>query len=205
MVGFTDMKPATSPEGKPGMNLRPVAVGLPEDKVYFLWKKSLGQSSPTQLSPLEMSVTSDGSIIPKGSTTPISISFHSLAKGEAVVIALMTEDKSIIAYGKVIPYPIQARQGNSRIWVELMASTGGLFSVYGDGFEPNEELEITSNSAGEVAKFKLKVDGNGRFTNLLLPAVVGKESGVVTYTVVGKTGTLTVSFEWGPPALLPGP
>jgi hypothetical protein len=205
MVTFADMKQTTTPEGKPAINLRPVAVGLPEDKVYYLWKKSLGQSSPTQLSPHEMSVTSDGSIIPKGSMTPISISFHSLAKGEAIVIALMTEDKSVVAYGKVIPYPIIANQGNSRIWVELMASTGEFFTVYGAGFEPNEELEITSNSAGEVAKFKSKTDANGRFTNLLLPAVVSKESGLVTYTVVAKAVTLTVSFEWGPPALRLGP
>jgi hypothetical protein len=204
-VNFTDMKQATSPEGKLAINMRPVGVGLPEDKLYYLWSKSLGQSSPAQLSPLEMSITSGGLVVPKGSTTPISLTLHSFAKGEARVIALMTEDKSIIAYGKVILYPIEAKHDNSRIWVELMASTGDLFAVYGDGFEANEELEVTSNSAGEVVKSKSKADGNGRFTNVLLPAVVGKQSGLVTYTVVGKVGTLIVSFEWGPPALRPGP
>ena len=205
MIYFRDKKPVTCPEGKPGINIRPVAVGLPEDKVYYLWSKGLGQSSPAKLSPHEMSITSDGSIIPKGSTSPMSITFCSFAKGEARVIVLMTEDKSIIAYGKVMSYPIQAKHGNSRIWVELMTTTGDLFAIYGEGFEPNEELEITSDSEGEVAKYKSEADGNGRFINMLLPAVVGKESGVVTYTVVAKVGTLTVSFEWGPPALHPGP
>jgi hypothetical protein len=199
------MKQTTSPQGKPGMNLRPVAVGLSPNKVYYLWSKKLGQNSPTQLSPLEMNITSEGSIVPKGSTTPISLTFDSFAKGEARIIALMTEDKSIISYGKVVMYPIQAKQGNSRIWAELMSSSGELFAIYGEGFEPNEELNATSNSEGEVIKTTFKVDGNGRFTNALLPAVKGKQSGLVIYTVVGKAGNLTLSFEWGPPALQTGP
>ncbi len=117
----------------------------------------------------------------------------------------MTADESIIAYGKMILYPIEAKQGSSRIWVELGASTGDLFVIYGEGFEPNEELEATSTSDGEVLKGKNKADGKGQLITVLLPAVVGKQSGLVTYTIVGKAGTLTVSFEWGSPALRSGP
>jgi hypothetical protein len=204
-LNFVKAGTGTSPDGKPTVIYVPVAAGLPKDNSYYLWYKALRQSSPAQLSPLEISIGDKGYLIQSGKSTPLSISCYSFSKGEARVFALMTEDKSIIAYGKVILYPIQAQQSNSRIWVELMATTGTLFTVYGDGFEPNEELEVTSNSSGEVAKFKIIADVNGRFTNILLPAVVGQQSGSVTYTVIGKAGTLTVSFDWGPPALLPGP
>jgi hypothetical protein len=107
----------------------------------------------------------------------------------------MTDDKSIIAYGKVILYPIQDNQGGRRIWVELISTKGDSFVIYGEGFEPNEELTSTSNSEGEVIEYENKADSNGRFTTVLLPSVVGKESGTVTYTVSGKAGTLSVSFS----------
>jgi hypothetical protein len=205
MLNFVKVGEGTSPDGKPTIIFRPVAVGLSGDKVYYLWYKALRQSSPAQLTPLEMSIADGGYVIPNGRSTPMSISCYSFSKGEARVFALMTEDKSIIAYGKVILYPIQAKQDSRRIWVELAATTGNLFIIYGEGFEPNEELNVTSNSTGEVVEYKGNANDNGRFTNVLLPAVAGKQSGLVTYTVVGKAGTLTVSFEWGPPALLPGP
>jgi hypothetical protein len=205
MINFTDMKRGTDQEGTPIMYLRPVVVGLPENEIYFLWSKKLGQSLPIKLSLFEMSITSGGYVVPKGSTSPVSVIFDSFARGEAQIIALMNADQSIIAYGKVVMYPIQANQGNSRIWVELMSLSGNVFTIYGVGFEPNEELTVTSNSEGEKIESKFKVDEGGRFMNVLLPAVVGKESGQVTYTVAGKSGTLQVSFEWGPPAILPGP
>jgi hypothetical protein len=204
-LNFVKVGTGTSPDGKPTTIYLPIAVGLPNDKSYYLWYKALRQNSPAQLSPLEMSIGEKGYVIPSGKINPMSISCYSFSKGEARVFALMTADKSIIAYGKVILYPIQAQQSKSRIWVELLSTTGTLFAVYGDGFQPNEELQVTSNSTGEIAKFKIIVDVDGKFTNMLLPAVVGKQSGSVTYTVVGIAGTLIVSFDWGPPALLPGP
>jgi hypothetical protein len=204
-LSFVKAGTGTSPDGNPTVIYAPVATGLPKDKSYYFWYKALRQNSPAQLSPLEMNVNDKGYVIPAGQSSPISISCYSFSKGEARVFALMTTDKSIIAYGKVTLYPIQAQQSNIRIWVELLSSTGTIFAVYGDGFGPKEELEETSNSEGEVIKYKIITDENGRFTNMLLPAITGKQSGFVIYTVAGKTGTLTVSFDWGPPALLPGP
>ncbi len=205
MITFTDMKPTTSPQGKPGINVRPVAVGLSSDRSYYLWSRKLGQNVPTQLSPLEMNVTSDGSLVSKGSMAPITLTFDSFAKGEARVLALMTEDKSTITYGKLVMFPIQDKEGNSRVWAELLSPNGELFAVYGDGFEPNEELNAKSNSEGEVINTAFKADGLGRFTSAVLPAVKGKQSGTVIYTVVGKASTLELAFEWGLPALQPGP
>jgi len=40
---------------------------------------------------------------------------------------------------------------------------------------------------------------------LMFPAVVGKQSGLATYNVVGKSGEVKVSYQWGPPALRLGP
>lgn len=203
-VNFVKVGEGTSPEGKPTINFSLAGVGLSKDKVYYLWSKGLRQSAPTQY-PLEMSIGDGGYVVPKGSSAPMSLGLHSYAKGEALTVALMTADKSIIAFGKVILYPIEAKQGSRRIWVELIGATGNSFVIYGEGFEPNEELETTSASDGEVVKYKTKVNGNGQFVTMLLPAVVGKQSGLATFTVVGKAGTLTVSFEWGPPALRSGP
>jgi hypothetical protein len=150
-----------------------------------------------------MIIGDGGYLVPQGKSKPMSLLLHSFARGEAQVYALMTADKSIIAYGKIIPYPIEARQGARRIWVELLNETS--FEIYGEGFEPGEELEITSSSDSQVMKSTKTVEADGRFIEFLLPELRGQECGQTTYTVVGPAGTLSVLFEWGPPALRAGP
>ena len=195
----------TGPDGTPAIIFNLVAVGLPKDKVYQVWVQPSAQDAPTQL-PYEFSIGDGGYVVQKGSSAPFSFGLYGFARGEAEVLALMTADKSYIAFGKTVIYPIEAKQGSSRIWVELRSPTGTIFIIYGEGFEPGEELEATSTFDGEVMRgIRQEVDGNGRFMLIYLPAVLGRQSGLVTYAVVGKGGPLTVSFEWGPPALRPGP
>ncbi len=153
------------------------------------------------MSPVELGVLADGSVVRRPTSDPISIGLSSYSKGEALSIALMTADRSVIAYGKVILFPIEASEGSARVWVELLSTSGDMFGVYGAGFEANEEIAVTSNSEGEVIRISVKCDSQGRFTIVVLPAVVGKASGQASYTVTAKVGTLAVSFDWGPPAL----
>ncbi len=153
------------------------------------------------MGPVELTVLADGSVVNRSTSDPISLELSSYAKGEALSIALMTADKSVIAYGKVILFPIEARQGAARMLVELLSNAGDLFAVYGVGFEPNEEIAAISDSEGEVIRTSMKCDGQGRFTTVILPAVVGKASGQTSYTVTAKVGTLVVTFDWGPPAM----
>ncbi len=170
------------------------ATGLPSDKVYHLWLKSLASANATEIVP-ETRIDSSGYIM-KGESR-FQLGVQAPAKGEAMEFALMTEDKTAGAFGKIIPYPIESKQGPYRMWVELRSKKGDLFVIYSEGFEPNEEVSFTSSSEGEVAKGKIKATDKGRLTTIALPAVVGKESGSATYSLLGKSGEIKVSYTWG--------
>lgn len=200
--------------------------GLPRDQIYYLWVKSgaVIDRAPVQLSTLVvwpfpgvkelfpgdelwvvlssmsndilMSVVDNKKIV-KGVVT----AFGSFAKGEAFEFALTNKNKTIITFFKIIPVPIEATQGRYRLWIELKSLGGDAFIAWAEGFEPGEEIEFLSTSDGEIIPGKVKAGADGRFSVNLLPAVVGKEAGLASFTVKGKAGEVTVSYEWGPPAV----
>ena len=201
-ISFVRAGEGTSPKGYPTIKFELVAYGLPKDKVFYLWNMGLDQSTPTQL-PYEMKIAEDGYIMAGNSR--LSLSLGDFAKGEALSVALITTDKSLIAYGKIMLNPIEVKTGTYRMWAELISPAGTAFVVYGEGFEADETLETTSASESEVLKSTAKVDITGKFLTVLLPGVVGKQSGMATYTVVGEKCSLSLSYEWGSPALRSGP
>ena len=185
-----------------------VAVGLPADKTYRLWQKKLDASQPTRFPPeLGIKIVSDntGYVISRADGNVFLIATATFLKGEALQIALTSEDKTIVAFAKTIPNPIESIRGPYRTWVELGSAGGDGFIIWGEGFEPNEEIAATSISEGEIRRSKVQADSEGRFMTLMFPAVVGKQSGLATYNVVGKSGEVKVSYQWGPPALRLGP
>jgi hypothetical protein len=179
--------------GTTGAGYSVAAVGLPRDRTYRLWLKSLSIPTPKELT--DATIDDSGYVAAGGK--PIQLSFGSPAKGEAFEIALMTADKTSGAIGKVIPFPLESRQGHYRLWVEVLSKEKTVFAIYGEGFEPDEETIDVSASEGEVLRCNSKADDSGRLTILNLPSVVGKASGQATYTVIGKYGEVSVSYRWG--------
>ena len=193
----------------PGMFLIPykdslLPIGFPEDKgkVYYLWQKKLDKAEPIR-SPIELII--DGALVTHAEGKVVSVVPVDFARGEAFQVALISDDQTVMVFYKDIPYPIENKQGDYRIWVELASPEGDAFIIWGEGFEPDEEIDTTSTSDGEVTKSKTKVDSDGRFMMMMLPAVVGKEDGLATFSAIGKSGEVKVSYRWGPPALRSGP
>jgi hypothetical protein len=184
-------------DGKPAIIYYLTAVGLPKDTVYQLWVKSLSNQTPTAIV-TEAKIDDSGYVMIGGERFNLGI--QAPVKGEAMELGLMTVDKNGGALGKIIPFPIESKQGNYRLWVELRSKNGDLFVIYGEGFEPNKEMSFVSTSDGEVAKGTIKANDKGRLNIVVLPAVAGKESGLASYSVIGKYGEVEVSYEWGPAA-----
>lgn len=179
---------------------------LPKDEIYYVCQKKLDNSEPIH-SPMEMTVkykpgTEDiGVVVTSKEEKVIRIKTGSFARGEALQCALMNDDKTVMVFAKEMPYPIENKQGKYRIWVELASPEGNTFIIWGEGFEPDEEISTTSSSNGEVIKSKVKVNNKGQFMTILFPSVVGKTDGLATFGAVGKSGEVEVSYQWGPPAL----
>ncbi len=184
----------TTVSGSPAIVYYLVAYGLSKDVPYHLWTKTLSNPTPGEIT-VELKIDQSGYVV--AGDKRIELRILATVKGEATEFALMTLDKAGGAIGKVIPNPIEAKQAPYRLWVELGSKTRTLFFIYGEGFEPNEGLRDTSSSEGEVAGGVVRADDHGRLVSVVLPAVVGKVSGTATYTVIGKQGTISISYTWG--------
>jgi hypothetical protein len=206
--------PAWGPEYKATTNktgllfykngLLTMGARLPQDKVYYIWQKKLSAAEPIRF-PTELIINEKGALRTYTEEKLVAFETGGFAKGEALQIALMSEDKTIMIFAKEMPYPIENKQGDYRIWVELASAGGDTFIIWGEGFEPDEEISTTSSSDGEVIKSKVKVNSKGQFMTFYFPAVVGKEDGLATFSAVGKSGEVEISFQWGLPALKFGP
>ncbi len=126
--------------------------------------------------------------------------FDRFRKGEWSRIKVTSPDGTILAATTLMPFPLQARQGRAHVWLQLMDSKGHTFAAFGKGFDPHKEVTGISRSNGEVIRSKLKADAQGKLSVLLMPAAV-KRQHRASWSVVRKSGTLTVHYEWGKQAL----
>jgi hypothetical protein len=131
-----------------------------------------------------------------------SFDIGQFAKGEPLQIAIAATDKSAGASARAIPFPIEAKGiGTCHIAVELGSAKGDTFAVSADGFAPNEDINLTSQSEGETIKQPAKAKDDGTWSIIWLPTVVGKDSGTDTITLAGQACSVSVQYAWGKDAL----
>ena len=199
--GIFTTKPSWKKEGIHSEVIYRLEVsGLPQGKKYSVWFKEFAGSAVE----LRIEFKSDGSgrfysekKKSKLYLDEMTIAALDYSKGEPFEVAVISSDKKIKTFAKAYPIPIEAREGNCRIWMELISPDGNAFVVQGEGFQPEKELTTTSRSDGEVIESKVKVGSDGTFGAGLLPAVEGKKSGTASYTVVSGSCSLTLEYEWG--------
>lgn len=119
-------------------------------------------------------------------------------KGEPLEAAILSTDGTVRAFGKAYPFPIQGQDGQCTLTVELEKQTGTEFMVYGEGFEPNEDVKGTLNAG------KKDVWGITRHTSSLGSfdaPVFFRGSGKATFAASGSSCHPHVSFDWGKKAM----
>ena len=118
-------------------------------------------------------------------------------RGAIWEVALVSEDRSIAAFTRVIPRPIVAQDGGCEVRLELVSHRGQRFLASGKGFVPGDEVAVESRYAGLVHRKQIRVLPNG----LLPPDVVshaapGSDRGA-RYSVKGRSCQVTIEYEWG--------
>ena len=132
----------------------------------------------------------------------VKLSLSDFAKGEPIEYALISTDQTIQAFtARVVPFPIETKDGECLLSVQLGSRRGDLFLVMGQGFPPDGEVTTESRSSGEVLKGKSRLSPDGKFATIVTPAVKGKQSGKASFTASSGSCRPTVDYEWGPPAL----
>lgn len=91
------------------------------------------------------------------------------------------------------------KNGNAAIRITPIDPQKTEFGFEGQGFQPNETLEIISISSGETLNLSLNADEKGSFHAGMSPAVIGKDGGNGTIIVKRKNNdeSGTVNYTWG--------
>jgi hypothetical protein len=94
---------------------------------------------------------------------PVEVNFLAV-QAEPKRFALVSSDGQFRAFGEVIPFPIEARDGACKVSVIMLAPLYALVSVHAEGLRPNENFQVRMQSGREVGQPKPKVDENGRWS-----------------------------------------
>jgi hypothetical protein len=120
-----------------------------------------------------------------------------VAKGEPARFVLHTKDEKVLISGTVVPAPIESVDGNCKLTAMLAVPEGEAILISADGFPPNEQITVHSDSAGEKMDKVKMADSNGHSEYVELPSVVGKDAGSVRETLTAKSCSVSVEIPWG--------
>jgi hypothetical protein len=119
------------------------------------------------------------------------------ANGEPLRFLLRSKDNKVFIPGTLVPYPIASTDHGCKLEARLAVPEGQAILIYGDGFSPNSEVQVQSDSEGEVKEGKHSVDANGHVQFVDLPSVLGKDSGVLRESISTTNCTVSVNIPWG--------
>jgi hypothetical protein len=125
-------------------------------------------------------------------------------RGAIWEVALVSEDRSITAFTRVIPRPIVAQDGGCEVTLELVSHRGQRFLASGKGFVPGDEVAVESRYAGLVHRKQIRVLSNGLLPpDVVSHAALGSDRGA-RYSVKGRSCQVTIEYEWGEQAFQRG-
>lgn len=127
---------------------------------------------------------------------PIEIT-ATAAKGEALRVGLLSEDRKSGAAASAVPFPIAGEDRGCKLQVLLGSKDAELVLIEGDGFKPDQPYTAGTETFGQKTSLAAKPDARGHFVAAMTPYVQSHDSGdTVVYYQSGDC-TPTVSFHWG--------
>jgi hypothetical protein len=196
------MKKAKSGEGYTLVPYLIHSSGLPTEKVYRLVALRLPSLQP-QVQMQGIGLNLEGvAVCPgkpgtctseEGPNDPIDLIFPA-AKGEVGHFALVSEDGQSRAMFTVTPFPIRSTDKGCTLELQRLMPHAELAYLAVSGLPPDSELR---RSYEEEHEAKVKADARGLYESALLPAVKGKDHGILTVNVTSAACALHASMEWG--------
>lgn len=99
---------------------------------------------------------------------PIEIPFRAVT-GEPIRLGVVSPAGGLKAFAKVVPLPLQSEDKGCRVSAVLLTPGAELLFIEVDGFVPNSELFMPTDSEGEKHDLKGKTDADGRYVSALMP------------------------------------
>jgi hypothetical protein len=119
------------------------------------------------------------------------------ADGEPLRFVLRSADNKVLVPGTLVPFPIESADKVCKLSAMLAEPDGDAILISGDGFPPNSEVLLQSNSAGEAKVSRKPVDARGHLEFVDLPYIPGKDAGMLNDVISTKDCTVSVSIPWG--------
>jgi hypothetical protein len=136
-----------------------------------------------------------------------------VAAGEPVRVALVSEDRKNGAAVTTVPFPIANEDQGCRLQVLLGMKDGAMVLIEGTGFPANTPLRLETTTAGHSRILSPKTTPDGRLVSVDLPVIKGQTSGETTVKFAGvahvpsletdktpapdPTCAPSVTFHWG--------
>jgi hypothetical protein len=183
-------------------------AGLVDAKTYQLWSQPPDGEQPVLVG--KIAVESGIARLyspdtPIGASTSgnatrledVGLFEHGYRSGEPIEFGIISDDGSIRAFAKAIPFPIEAGAAGSCHLEGTLKDKQGDVAIEGSGFVPHEKVATTFQSGSKVLNDSVTADAAGRFAAGTLPEVKGQTGGKATFTAVGKSCNLSVDYYWG--------
>ena len=181
---------------------RLVAAGVPSGVTFGVWTRDFTHGFHEVVSGFRRDDAGKLVSVQDGDGRPRDLSEIVLDpgpyfRGAIWEVALVSEDRAVTAFTRVIPRPIVAQDGGCVLTLELVSHRGQRFLASGRGFVPGDDVVIESRYAGRVQQKRHRVSGDG----LLPPDVVSHASPgsdrSARYSVKGRSCQVTIEYDWG--------
>jgi hypothetical protein len=199
-------------EVPPAVRYRLQAVGLPRGVVMAVWTNEFGHGYHQFASGLRVDESGNVSTTHDGSggrqkLDEMLLETGRLPRGAGFEVALVGEDRKVVAYARVVPYPIVGRQGPCEVSLELASRRGERFLVSGTGFLPDEQVLTQVTSTGKTIEKTQRTSSDGRLPLDSIVRNVGVRPSVTTdadpafsYRVRGRSCEVVIEHQWGEPS-----
>jgi hypothetical protein len=180
--------------------------GASKDQTYALVQWPTNAPGPSEILH-GLSISAEGLLVCAGRTPeqcgeadkkddPVNLTFYP-AKGEVQRLALISADQNAKVFFAIVPDPIVQKDKGCSLEVIRLTPKFELALILAKGFQPGEELQLTSNSYNESQDHKQNADSSGEYASALLPFVKNKRTGKTNLTLKGASCGPALSFEWG--------
>ena len=205
-LDLVEVAPASQSFESPGYRL--TAAGLPAGIAFGVWTRPLGHGFHEIASGFRLN--SEGQLVsdPGDGTRPRVLDRMVLRpdpgypRGAVWEVALVSTDRKITVFAKVVPRPILAQDGPCAVSLLMVSHRGDRFMATGTGFPPGDDVVVESRHADRVSKEPRRVSADGVLPPYVLSFASLGEDRTARYSVKGRNCLVTIDYFWGNPALL---
>ncbi len=119
------------------------------------------------------------------------------AKGEAIRVALVAEDRTSGAAASATPFPDMGEDKGCKLEILLGSKDAELVLIKGEGFKADVPFSLGAETFGQKVSLSAKPDAQGTFYAAMTPYVQGHDNGDTVVYYQSDACTPTVSFHWG--------